>query len=447
MSATYRQRGTRSTLVATMAATIDHLRADHHVEVLKDFTDARGVSRRAGEMGVLRAMGLDSATMELWIEWEYAGVTERLFFALRAPTGPGNGRMREYFALGPEVVPAVVPHEVTPVATPAVPVVSPPAPSRAASSMRAHPPAGTNLGDVAVACACDPALHRSVLTRGSGVNACLRCGTVTYTHTVGDDGHHTGNWWTAFIVEDVSEALWRWLARWPRVHVRHHDLSGWLRPAGLRRDETVYLSAELRCDTISILTDAEAAQRPGVEGCDFPLQASPENLPPRLLPFAQFATAVRLSPESDLADLIASADPQNAACALAVSKLMARQDAHEVMVSALRHDESSWQGAGAAMAHAARPFDPRLPKVLLDILNDLPIRPHAAMPDRLASRARWNELLAVIASHPVDTPEIRATLPRLQRAVARLDADLAGHIGEVLRVLHGLPTPRAGFPF
>jgi hypothetical protein len=166
-----------------------------------------------------------------------------------------------------------------------------------------------------------------------------------------------------------------------------------------------------------------------------------------LLPFAQFATAVRLSPHSDLADLIASADPQNAACALAVSKLMARTDAYEVMVSALRHDEVAWQGAGAAMACAARPFDPRLPKVLVDILNDLPIGPHAVMPDRIAGRARWNELLAVIASHPVNTPEIRASLPRLQRAVARLDADLASHIGEVLRVLHGLPAPRVGFPF
>lgn len=431
-----------------MAATIDHLLADHHVEVLKDFTDARGVSHRVGETGVIRAMGLDTSAMELWLEWEHAGVAERLFFALRATTGPGNGRMREYFALGPAVIEAVASSPAASVASPpAASVASHPESTRAASLFKAHPPAGTSLGDVAVACTCEPGFHRSVLARGSGVHACLRCGTVTWTHTAGDDGRHTGNAWTVFIAEDVSDSLWQWLACWPRVHVRHHDLSGWLRPAGLRRDISVYLPADLRCETVSALQAVEAAQRVGVDGCDFPLQAPPENLPPRLLPFAQFATAVRLTPQSDIADLIASADPQNAACALAVSKVMARPDAFDVMVSALRSDDPAWQGAGAAMACAARPFDPRLPNLLLDILNSLPVTPHSRVPDRIAGTARWNELLAVIASHPVDTPEIRATLPRLQRAVARLDADLAGHIGEVLRGMHGLPTPRVGFPF
>jgi hypothetical protein len=423
-----------------MAATIDHLRADHHVEVLKDFTDARGVSHRVGETGVIRSMGLDTTTMELWIDWERMGAVERLWFGLRAQTGPGNGRMREYFALGSEVVEVAV-------SPPPLAAASPPAPKRTVAVVGAHPPAGTNLGEVAVACDCEPSFHRNVLASGTGVHACLRCGTVTYTHPIGDDGRHTGNAWTAFIVEEVSDVLARWLARWPRVHIRHHDLSGWLRPAGLRRDVTVYLPAALRCETVSELAAAEAARPGGVEGCAFPSQAPPVALPPRLLPFAQFATAVRLTPHSDVADLLASADPQNAACALAVSKLMSRADAYEVMVTALRHDDPAWQGGGAAMACAARPFDPRLPSVLLEILTALPIVPHARVPDRIAGTARWSELLAVIAAHPVDTPEIRATLPRLQRAVAGVDVELAGRIGHVLRVLHGLPTPRVGFPF
>ncbi len=89
-----------------MAATIDHLRVDHEVHVLAAFTDARGIAVETGASGVIRGMGLDTARMELWIEWERGGVSERLHFALRAATGPGNGRMREYFALGNDVADA-----------------------------------------------------------------------------------------------------------------------------------------------------------------------------------------------------------------------------------------------------------------------------------------------------------------------------------------------------
>ena len=44
-------------------------------------------------------MGLDTTRMELWIEWELRGTRERLHFALRATSGPRNGRMREFFEL------------------------------------------------------------------------------------------------------------------------------------------------------------------------------------------------------------------------------------------------------------------------------------------------------------------------------------------------------------
>ena len=83
-----------------MAATIDHLRVDHVVRVLQDFTDARGHTHSAGTSATIRAMGLDTTHMELWIEWEHHGTRERLHFALSATSGPRNGRMREYFELG-----------------------------------------------------------------------------------------------------------------------------------------------------------------------------------------------------------------------------------------------------------------------------------------------------------------------------------------------------------
>lgn len=39
-----------------MALTIDHLRVDHRVTVLRDFTDATGITLRAGESGILRGL-------------------------------------------------------------------------------------------------------------------------------------------------------------------------------------------------------------------------------------------------------------------------------------------------------------------------------------------------------------------------------------------------------
>ncbi len=88
-----------------MACTIDHLRVDHRVTVLQDFTDLAGITLRAGETGVLRGLGLDTARMELWIELERGDARETLRFALRAADGPRNGRMRDYFELGEDVAP------------------------------------------------------------------------------------------------------------------------------------------------------------------------------------------------------------------------------------------------------------------------------------------------------------------------------------------------------
>ncbi len=83
-----------------MACTIDHLRVDHRVTVLREFTDLAGVTLRVGEIAVLRGLGMDYARMEVLIELERNGARDPLRFALRAPDGPRIGRMKDYFEMG-----------------------------------------------------------------------------------------------------------------------------------------------------------------------------------------------------------------------------------------------------------------------------------------------------------------------------------------------------------
>ena len=82
-----------------MGCVIDHLQSHHRIRVLRDFRDARGTARHAGDVGVLRVMDLDWARQEFSLEWERDGGREKLFFRLDATEGPRSGRMREYFAL------------------------------------------------------------------------------------------------------------------------------------------------------------------------------------------------------------------------------------------------------------------------------------------------------------------------------------------------------------
>lgn len=80
-----------------MSCVVDHLAADLRVSIRQDFTDARGVRHGRGETGVIRSLALDWARQEIVLEWERAGGRERMYFALAARDGPGNGRMRAYF--------------------------------------------------------------------------------------------------------------------------------------------------------------------------------------------------------------------------------------------------------------------------------------------------------------------------------------------------------------
>jgi hypothetical protein len=179
----------------------------------------------------------------------------------------------------------------------------------------------------------------------------------------------------------------------------------------------------------------------------FPTAAPPAGLLVTMQGFAQFAEAVRLTPASDLASLMAAAEPRQTTSALAVSRLHQRADAFDVMVRALRSDDAVWQGAGAAMAYASAPMDERLPKLLVDIITTLPLTPRSDVSERVVGHDRVEELLAVIIDQSMGSSEMLAALAALQRNVARTDPDLARTVGFVLRELHGMPATRtrAGF--
>jgi hypothetical protein len=86
-----------------MSMTIDNLRVDHRVTVLRDFTDANGITLRAGESGVICRLSWDQLRKEIHLEIERASGKVNLVFPLSASTGPRNGHMREFFELGEDV--------------------------------------------------------------------------------------------------------------------------------------------------------------------------------------------------------------------------------------------------------------------------------------------------------------------------------------------------------
>lgn len=93
-----------------MSMTIDHLRVDHRVTVLRDFTDAFGITLRAGESGVLCGLSWDQLREEIHIIIERSSGKVDLVFPETAKTGPRNGHMREYFEVGEDVsIPRVIP--------------------------------------------------------------------------------------------------------------------------------------------------------------------------------------------------------------------------------------------------------------------------------------------------------------------------------------------------
>lgn len=311
---------------------------------------------------------------------------------------------------------------------------------------RPHPAADTLVGSVAVACDCDPALHRPVSIESTGVNACLRCGTITCTRSVGDDGRHTGNAWQCFLTVPVSRDLIAWLAEWPRLTIRRHLSHRWPMSDGLGKREVLFLPANTRCETAADLVALEDRLLGRPLGAKFPSAPAPEELTGPLVPYARFQEALGITADGDPAQMLPFADPRNPASTVIVERLLRRPDVVEILLGALRSPDGAVQSAGVALARAVRPIDPRMPGVIIEILQSLPLTPSAQTPHRLRHWARFEELLVVIGDLELKTPEMLAMLKGLQRRLVRLDHDLVSAIGIILRELAGAPLPLPPFP-
>lgn len=426
-----------------MACTIDHLRADHRVTVLRDFTDLTGHTIHAGETGVLRELGLDYARMEIWIELERNGVRDRLRFALRATDGPRNGRMKDYFEMGAPVEIPSAPVDPTPM---------PPAeePKREQLPLKtyvgAQPPNDTSLGERRVACNCDPAFHREVLPARSelSVYACLRCGTATCTRSIGDDGRFTGNSWQDNLIVALPEAALRWIADWPRVKMDYTTHCRWPMSVDYVRYPTLYYPAETCCADLAELAETETRLAGEQDGKSSAARlrathrissAPPKGVPDNLGGYATIWEALQLRPNSDLADLLHHAQPRSPGCEVAAELLRRRPDVFELIVDSLRSNDATRCGVGFIIARDMRPADPRLARVLVELLDDLSFEKVPDEPMRIAGRGRGELLLLLIAELKLATPEMLATLRVLMRKLARHDAFLVDCVRIVLHEL------------
>lgn len=426
-----------------MACTIDHLRVDHRVTVIRDFSDLVGVKVRAGETGVLRGLGADLARMEIWIELERDGVRDRLRFALRATDGPRNGRMKEYFEMGDPIETSFLRSP-----TPAPPPPQGPPPPRLSLQpyVGRQAPNDTRLENKRVACDCDTAFHRELLpTPGSyALSACLRCGTVTCSRSFGDDGRFTGNAWQETRSVTLPNAVHRWISDWPRVKVDYTAHLRWPMRAEWARYPTLYYPADTRCTSLTQLADREsrlaaeqATQSVAVRQRTTHRVSSPPpaGMPEELGGYVLLWEALQLRPDSDLADLFHLAQPRSLGCEIAAEVLRQRPDAFELMVNSLRSGDEARRGAGFIIARDRRPVDPRLPGILIEIMSGFSFERLPEVPQAIVSRGRFEMILLLIAELKLATPEMLSTLRTLMRKVARYDDFLVDCIRTVLREL------------
>jgi hypothetical protein len=439
-----------------MGCTIDHLSRDDRFKVIAEFRDLRGIVHKVGDAGVIRDMQVDWARNEICIEWEVDGRPESLFFDLNGKTGPGNGRMRAFFEpdLSPPAVWVRSPlvSEGPPDRAPDNKVVKSTASARPSHSTPApvdrtlSPPSPeTCLGERPSTCDCPGGLNRAIFPEPMGevrVNACLRCGTVTATICRGDDGRYTGNSYTAYFVAPVSIEMLKWLSQWARGSIDYGSgPQRWPMSANLVRYPVVLIPADARCDTADELIALESRLRSEqkekslgsrVRALNHRLPAPPQEVPVSMHGYVQLWEALQLRPESDLKKLISLAQMGGAGSPIATDLLLRRHDAFEVMVAALQSDDGVCRSAGYSMARDARPADPRLEDVLLDMLAKVSTEPLPDVPNRIRGCARVETILVVLLDVGIRTQKSIDALRALQRMLAPLDATTVEYIGVAL---------------
>jgi len=442
-----------------MACTIDHLAPGQTVRVLVAFTDLDGVAVPADARGVIEELGMDWQTRRIFVAWVRDGQHEKLWFSGRKTEGvPSNGSLRDFF----EVEPAkpVAPLPVAGVAA-AAPVARKPArlDKPLAAGPNRPPPGGTDLKESPVACECDPRVHRPLLGAFREVTgyACLRCGTVTFSKAMGDDGRYTGEAWTVYRTVAIPEKAFAWAAQWPRVAkvTTLPDMSLWFMAGGLLREAPYYLPAGTRCDTAealealeSRLRDEQASLTHGqrLRRAGVPRESPPSGLTHGLEMLASLWKALQLRPDSPLDELIAQAHLDSPGSEVAAETLHQRPDSAEILQSCLCSDDRLQRSAGFALALQQPVGDPGLATVVLDLLENLTLGPDKDGSGRITGWSRFEALLVLVGKLKLASPGMLAALPRLQRKLAREDLELAKSIGIVLGQLRGVPH-RSGGPF
>jgi hypothetical protein len=437
-----------------MSATIDHLCAHDRVTVIKAFTDARGTPVPEGATGVIRHIGLDTRLMEFTIEWERDGALEHLTFSLSARDGPRNGMMRDYFEKSelelppraekpkPAEPPADAPHEVK---RPDEPL---------ARFEGRHPQEELLLHELTVACDCGPDFHRSLWPKGQlGVHACLKCGAVTVTKQVGDDGRFTGDAWTAYWTVPAPQHIVDWLARFPRLSVDYPGAPWrWAMSAALARYPTLLYPANTRAADAAHLSALEAKLsgeqkgRPRAErfrAIAGHIPPPPRDLPGEFHAFRAVQAALGLPPDTDFDTLRAHANLASPSCELAAALLLRRPVAYDTMMGWLHSKDDSDFSAGIAILRDARPLfsgpdDPRLAPELLNLMNALPLGRLKDVPDRVESWFRFEALLVAIADLGANSQQMLDGLAALRLKIAAKDTTVTEAIRLVINELNGV---------
>lgn len=441
-----------------MSATVDHLSAHYQVKVIKAFTDARGLAVPEGATGVIRHIDLDTKLMEFTINWERDGAPkgeiESLTFSLSAKDGPRNGKMREYFEKGELLLPP----------RPEKPKPAEPAPTNVREVKRpdeplAHfegrqPQQELLLHELTVACDCAPDFYRNLWPQGPlSVNACLKCGAVTVTKQVGDDGRFTGDAWTAYWTVPTPQHFVDWLARFPRMSVDYPGAPWrWPMSAALVRYPTLLYPANTRVQTTAELAELEdklwSAQKDRPRAERFRTVAGHIPPPPRELPsefhaFLAVKAALSLPPDTDFDTLRAHADLASPSSELAAALLLRRPTAYDTMMNWLRSKDANDFSAGVAMLRDARPLfsgpdDPRLAPELLQLMNALPLGRVKDVPDRVESWFRFEALLVAIADLGANSQAMLDGLAALRLKIAAKDSTVAEAIRLVINELNGV---------